>query len=92
MKQMRIKVYLILWCVTLAGCSIDEPQINAVSVLNLLNQPEQFQGETIAVRGYLMVGSLARLYFHREDALYRVAENSVLLTFSNDEFENVISE
>lgn len=57
--------------------------------MSLFNQPEKFRGKTVAVRGYLMVGSLARLYFHREDALYRVTENSVLLNFSSQEFESV---
>lgn len=89
MRQIIKKVCLILWFVILVGCSIEEPQIKSASVMSLFNQPEKFRGKTVAVRGYLMVGSLARLYFHREDALYRVTENSVLLNFSSQEFESV---
>jgi hypothetical protein len=73
----------------MASCSIEEQQVKSVSVINLFNQPEQFNGDTIAVRGYLMVGSLARLYFYREDALFRITENSVLLNFTSHDLESV---
>ena len=75
----RIRPLFVLFAViTVIGYAKPATQLQNVSLLELVVQPEKFDGKTIAVIGYLDVsfdGSL--LYVHREDAENWISENAV---------------
>lgn len=81
----------LLFAFNLTGCDENktEKTVKHISLLSLFQEPKKFEGQQIAVKGYLKLDTLARLYFHREDAIYRLTENAVLVNLPANAAEQV---
>jgi len=57
-----------------------------VSIIQLISNPENFDGKVISVTGYLKLKfEGTALYFHKEDYLNRIYKNSIWLNISKDD-------
>jgi hypothetical protein len=84
---MKLNSFLLaaLWCSPLAGAArAAERPAAPVSLIRLIAAPEEFDGKTVTVQGFLVLGEhpefinqFPALYLHEEDAKNLLADNSV---------------
>lgn len=82
-KLSLIVCFSIIFVLSCSDTNVDS-SVNHISLLKLFQEPNKYQGQTVSVKGYLKLDTLARLYFHREDAFYHLTENSILINLPNE--------
>lgn len=78
---MNIKVATIgLLLGTLAASCSRPMEKQEVSILDLIVQPEAYQGRQVVTEGFLTIDEKPRLFVSRDDAIYKIKSNSVALS------------
>lgn len=67
--------------------SVVKPRVEkGVSLINLISNPEKFNGKSIRVEGFLIVSFESTiLYFHKEDYDYGLYQNGIWIEISKDD-------
>lgn len=84
MRNFFSSVLLAITLFELLALAQVKTSVTAASMIEIVANPEKFEGKTVTVTGFLVISRnpreiSVRLYLHEEDAKYRLLDNSVFI-------------